>query len=166
MSKRTIFTISVLLCCILVLAGVWLAKREKKQTVYGALTTEQIDRAKAVLEHDADEDNLKDWEEELWTTDPKNPDTDGDGTLDGEEIRLERNPLVANTAKEGGIPNDLLDSETLKTKTTLGKAEWTETDKLSREFFGKYLALKQSGIPFTEEEARRLLDEVVSNYPE
>lgn len=166
MSKRTIFIISVLLCCILVLAGFWLAKREKKVTVYGALTTEQINRAKAVLEHDADEDGLKDWEEELWTTDPKNPDTDGDGTLDGEEIRLERNPLVANTAKEDGIPNDLLDSETLKTKTTLGKAEWTETDKLSREFFGKYLALTQSGRPFTEKEAQRLLDEVVSNYPE
>jgi len=43
---------------------------------------------------DSDNDGLKDWEEVLWKTDPKNPDTDGDGTPDGEEIKTWRNPLV------------------------------------------------------------------------
>ena len=43
---------------------------------------------------DSDNDGLKDWEEELYKTSPYNPDTDGDGYLDGEEINSGHNPLV------------------------------------------------------------------------
>ena len=43
---------------------------------------------------DSDNDGLKDWEENLYKTDPWNPDTDGDGYLDGEEINSGHNPLV------------------------------------------------------------------------
>jgi len=43
---------------------------------------------------DSDNDGLKDWEEELCHTNPYNPDTDGDGYLDGEEVDSGRNPLV------------------------------------------------------------------------
>lgn len=43
---------------------------------------------------DSDNDGLKDWEENLYKTDPWNPDTDGDGYLDGEEINSRHNPLV------------------------------------------------------------------------
>ncbi len=39
---------------------------------------------------DSDSDGLKDWEETLWGTDPKNPDTDGDGTEDGSAVEAER----------------------------------------------------------------------------
>lgn len=42
---------------------------------------------------DSDNDGLKDWEEELYGTDPEKADTDGDKTPDGEEIRLNRDPL-------------------------------------------------------------------------
>ena len=43
---------------------------------------------------DSDNDGLKDWEEDLYKTDYLNPDTDGDGYLDGEEINSDHNPLV------------------------------------------------------------------------
>ncbi len=43
---------------------------------------------------DSDNDGLRDWEEELYKTDPNNPDTDGDGYLDGEEVDSGHNPLV------------------------------------------------------------------------
>ncbi|MBU2564330.1 thrombospondin type 3 repeat-containing protein [Patescibacteria group bacterium] len=43
---------------------------------------------------DTDNDGLKDWEEELYKTDPLNPDTDADGYLDGEEINSGHNPLI------------------------------------------------------------------------
>lgn len=46
------------------------------------------------LNKDSDGDDLKDWEETIYHTDPHDPDTDGDGTPDGEEIKQERNPLV------------------------------------------------------------------------
>ncbi|MCH7529851.1 hypothetical protein IIB50_01915 [Patescibacteria group bacterium] len=56
---------------------------------------------------DSDDDGLKDWEEVLWGTDPFNPDTDNDGTDDGVEIAVDRNPLVSSS---GGVL-DTLDSE-------------------------------------------------------
>lgn len=43
---------------------------------------------------DADTDGLKNWEEEIYKTDPRNPDTDGDGYLDGEEIASGYDPAI------------------------------------------------------------------------
>lgn len=43
---------------------------------------------------DSDNDGLKDWEEELYRTNSNNPDTDGDGYLDGEEVDSGHNPLI------------------------------------------------------------------------
>jgi len=43
---------------------------------------------------DTDNDGLRDWEENLYKTDPLNPDTDADGYLDGEEINSGHNPAV------------------------------------------------------------------------
>lgn len=42
---------------------------------------------------DTDEDGLKDWEEAIYRTNPESPDTDGDGTSDGDEIHQNRDPL-------------------------------------------------------------------------
>ncbi len=164
MSARTKILL-VLLVLALVLGGFWLAKRPEKETYYVGLSQEQVVKAKALLEEDGDKDGLKDWEEQLWKTDPHNPDTDGDGTPDGEEIRLGRNPLIANTAAAGTPPSDLLDKETIETKTTLGQAPWTETDQLSREFFARYLAIKKSGQTITPEIEAQLIGEVISHYP-
>lgn len=46
----------------------------------------------AEFDRDDDNDGLKNWEEALWGTDPKNPDTDGDSTPDREEIKQNRDP--------------------------------------------------------------------------
>jgi len=51
---------------------------------------------------DNDNDGLRNWEEELYHSDPNNPDTDGDGYLDGEEVDSGHNPLVR-------APGDKLD---------------------------------------------------------
>lgn len=51
------------------------------------------------INNDTDSDDLADWQETLWGTDINNPDTDGDGTPDGEEVRLGRDPKKAG-------PND------------------------------------------------------------
>jgi len=44
---------------------------------------------------DSDQDGLPDEKEPMYGTDPGNPDTDGDGYLDGEEIKNGYNPLGA-----------------------------------------------------------------------
>ena len=113
-------------------------------------------RELALIDKDSDSDGLKDWEETLWKTDPKNSDTDGDGATDAEEIKISRDPTVAG-------PNDKLDIDTVKKKTTSGTAPLTETDKFSRDFFGTYLILKQQGQPIDSEVEQRLIDSVISN---
>lgn len=64
----------------------------------GALSKLNIWGAKEAIiqseSKDTDNDGLKDWQEELFKSDPLNPDTDGDGYLDGEEINSGFNPLV------------------------------------------------------------------------
>lgn len=116
------------------------ARAAKKETVYGTPVEVAVGKAVAVLNKDSDNDQLMDWEEELWHTDPRNSDTDSDGTKDGEEIRQGRNPLVAGL-------NDALDEETLKTKVNETRPEdETRTAQFSRTFFNRYLELRrQSG---------------------
>ncbi|MDP3710197.1 MAG: hypothetical protein Q8R29_00545 [bacterium] len=55
----------------------------------------QIVKATNSLLLDTDNDGLQNWEEELYKTDSVNPDSDGDGASDGEEIKLGRNPALA-----------------------------------------------------------------------
>lgn len=62
-----------------------------------------LDLNKQEIINDHDYDGLADWEEELYGTDPNNPDTDGDGYLDGEEVASGYNP-----AKKA--PNDKLEN--------------------------------------------------------
>jgi len=69
------------------------------------------------LSKDSDNDGLKDWEEALWKTGVNNPDTDGDGTLDGEEVKLSRDPL-----KPG--PDDKLEE---KVVSSLGQSTYQAT---------------------------------------
>ena len=60
----------------------------------------------APLESDADwdDDGLPNREESFWNTDPNNPDTDGDGYLDGEEVASGHDPLITG-------PDDLLPTD-------------------------------------------------------
>lgn len=100
---------------------------------------------------DTDNDGLPDWEEALWTTDPKNPDTDGDKTTDGDEKKQDRNPL-----KPG--PNDKNDTSidtSLIEESELGSAgEQTLTSELSKTFFTRFMYLKQNeGLDAINKEA-------------
>jgi len=90
---------------------------------------------------DTDSDGLKDWEEALWETDAKNPDTDGDGTLDAAEISQGRNPTVAG-------PDDALSEDLLSkamSQASKDAENLSETDRLTREFIRQYAQLQQSG---------------------
>ena len=76
---------------------------------------------------DDDMDGLMKKEEKLLGTDPKNPDTDGDGLKDGEEVtKYKTDPLKADTDGDGLNDGD----EVLKYKTDPLKAD-TDSDGLS-----------------------------------
>lgn len=102
---------------------------------------------------DSDHDGLPDWEEALYGTDPHNPDTDGDGTSDGKEIALGRNPLVKG-------PKDFLAVKDNPVATSTDKENLTVTDTFARDFFAKYIALQQSGTKVTSDNA----DQIAGDY--
>lgn len=137
--------------------GFWFLYTGRSEISYNRVSPVEASKAVAVLSKDQDGDDLKDWEEELWHTDALKPDTDGDGTGDGEEVKLGRDPSKAG-------PDDALDKETIENKTVPGGGSWTETDRLSRELFAKYLAIKQSGAPFTAADEEKLLTDTVGQY--
>jgi hypothetical protein len=93
---------------------------------------------------DADNDNLLDWEEDLWGTDMLNPDTDGDGTLDGDEVRKGRNPLIVG-------PNDFVSIDSgeyyliEQKKASDGFQEGSITDNLSKRLFTDFFTIEDDG---------------------
>lgn len=118
--------------------AVFIVFKEKQKLQYENLLAVNEEKKQQVFK-DSDNDGLKDWEEELWNTDPSNPDTDNDGTSDYEEIRQERNPLVKG-------PDDKLDRETIAKKiNSQVESDLTETGKFSRELFAKYVAARKTG---------------------
>lgn len=58
---------------------------------------------------DRDEDGLFDELERTYGTDPTDPDGDGDGYLDGDELARGGNPLVFDASLDGGTPPVVLD---------------------------------------------------------
>ncbi|MBI5045580.1 MAG: hypothetical protein HZC14_01070 [Candidatus Niyogibacteria bacterium] len=88
--------LSALLALLAMVLFFWLSGEKFLQTnkaKNAGLTAESL--AIADANGDPDHDGLKNWEETLWKTDPNNPDTDGDKTPDGQEIKENRNPLKA-----------------------------------------------------------------------
>ncbi|NQV93258.1 hypothetical protein HQ403_02040 [Candidatus Kaiserbacteria bacterium] len=94
---------------------------------------------------DSDSDGLKDWEEILFGTDPQNPDTDGDGILDGEENSDE-------IKSSGGIDRSKID-------------ELPGTEKLAFQLFEGYIDLKKRRYLGTNIEENFVAGLVESSLP-
>lgn len=120
----------------------------------------QVKALGSINKKDSDGDGLKDWEEELWRTDPNNPDTDGDGTKDGDEIDVGRNPNLSG-------PNDVLDTSILsaddKKSSFDGDGKLTATEKFSQDIFGNYLLKRVSGESLSEDDKNILVSSALQN---
>lgn len=91
MRKFKVPPVIIILGIILIIGGVvFVWKYAKKESLLGIKFEKRTEESFK----DSDNDGLKDWEEELFHTNPLNPDTDGDGYLDGEEVDSGHNPLV------------------------------------------------------------------------
>ena len=110
------------------------------------------------LYKDSDGDGLKDWEEDLWGTDPNNPDTNKDGLTDLIDIRSGINPL-------GKGLDDKLATDTLQKKVNPSiESDLSETDKFSRELFAKFvIAQQQNGGTATTSDYAALLYDYIQN---
>jgi hypothetical protein len=93
------------------------------------------------IHKDMDSDGLEEWQENLWGTDAMNSDTDGDGTPDGEEVRIGRNPNVRG-------PKDRMGEATQSTSTIKyydDDPTLSTTEVVSRDILSAYLEMKKSG---------------------
>jgi hypothetical protein len=114
--------------------------------------------------NDTDEDGLYDWEEDLWGSDINKPDTDNDGTNDGDEISERRDPTIAG-------PNDLLKDTREELPTELDSEYYKDlvpgslTDNLSINLAANYLNYKQGG-QFTDQNQSDLVGSIVSDVGE
>lgn len=111
---------------------------------------------------DDDGDGLQNWEENLWGSDPKKPDTDGDGTNDGDEAHANRNPAVAG-------PNDAITASSLQNKSGTGAnseskvtLDNTETAQVGRDLFASYLEAKRLGLPIDESTRNKIIERAVA----
>ncbi len=112
------------------------------------------------IDKDSDNDGLKDWEEALWKTDQNNPDTDKDGAPDGQEIKENRNPLVAGNGKtdklESPKPGKSPAEQAIQLPSTL-------TETFGQAFFSEYMRLKQaSNGELSKTEKTKLVNSLMS----
>lgn len=105
---------------------------------------------------DTDKDGLKDWEESLIGTNPQNKDTDGDGATDGDEVASNRDPRKKGPNDKNIAQNIVVEASTV---------DETLTERVSRDFFSRYLIAKQQNKNITPEEASIIAQQVVANIP-
>src|SRR3989344_5973583 len=114
------------------------------------------------VDSDADKDGLTNRDESYWNTDFQNPDSDGDGYLDGEEVASGHDPLIPG-------PNDFLNNKNLNTLTSLFAEEaiiipkidtsdlgTIESNKENQEFYIKIIAtlLQETSLNLIDEADR------------
>lgn len=87
---------------IILVAGIWLLWFLGGKALENRSATGLPEK---VTQVDTDKDGLADWEEALWHTDKNNPDTDNDGSSDGAEIAVSRDPKKAG-------PDDIITNPT------------------------------------------------------
>ncbi len=136
MSKKILFSIII---SIILLGSVLFILNKRRLAVNYQNLDLVASKTETKIYKDTDGDGLKDWEEDLWKTNLEDPDTDKDGTIDFEEIREGRDPLLKG-------PNDKLDLKTIQDKINPSlESDLTATEKFSRELFAKYVNAKQNG---------------------
>jgi hypothetical protein len=90
---------------------------------------------------DTDGDGLFDWQENIWGTSINNPDSDGDGTNDGEEVKNDRDPLI-----KGPDDKYLNNEQKIIAELTQDPIDQNSlTAELSREIFTQFNELRSTG---------------------
>ncbi len=159
-SKKIIL---LLVVAVVIVAGtfIYLHLPAKVETSQNQLLAEESAAQNAIelqADKDSDNDDLKDWEEVLWHTDPHNPDTDHDGTPDGEEVKESRDPALAG-------PNDKI-TQGVVLKKFLQSAEAPDlnpTERLSQDFFAEYLAARNSGTALSDDQKSKLIENIAGS---
>lgn len=127
------------LVSIALIAGLYMlytrdAPADTAAPVQAQLRGDSLSIQRTIAETDSDGDGLMDWEETLWGTDPHNPDTDGNGITDNDQVSHEGATFLASA-----------DTRSNNSQATIATTTPNTTDMVARELFGTYLSMKQTG---------------------
>jgi hypothetical protein len=123
-----------------------------------ATTTDKISLTENIQKIDSDNDGLPDWEEILWKTDPQNPDTDGDGVSDGKEVETGHSPT---TKGPDDLFNQISGSSQAASSSSVQEPK-TETERIARDFFSKYLQLKTDSTTISDSDKASLIKSILN----
>ena len=150
-SKKIRIVLFVMALCVLLYVIFLLVQKHffsqeaKEQLVTVSLVEEKL-YTDEYLVLDSDGDGAYDWQEALWPElDPQNPDSDGDGVLDGRYIE---------------IKNSLRDSD--GEFSAAEESSLSETDKLGRSLYTALLAIEESGHSLDAETNSQISGNVAS----
>ncbi|MFH0755319.1 MAG: hypothetical protein V1910_01470 [bacterium] len=117
---------------------------------------------------DSDNDNLPDWKENLYSTNPKMADTDKDGTSDFDEIAQNRDPLKTNTAPKNQEPNDKIDSIIIeKNQKMIEEYEnLNATEKMARNLMSNFIASQPINGQIDKETINFLAQKSIQDIPQ
>lgn len=109
---------------------------------------------------DDDHDGISNWEESIYGTNPHNPDTDGDGYLDGEEVLSGHDPL-----KKG--PDDLIKKGEINNPSG-NSSDITATNKFTQLAIANYLKAFQGKrqADLQPQDIEKILQDSFGNDPE
>lgn len=147
----------------MVLVGTWWFFASKSDTAILSISRPAAENKELLetLKKDSDGDRLQDWEEILWKTNPKLPDTDGDGTHDNDEIRSGRDPLRPSPNDELAILNkDLFAVSSTSPDNTTDSSLTMEN--IARNFAVSYFRKKLTGAETEELDVSLLANAVAA----
>lgn len=159
-SKRfSVFVFSVLLAGGIIGGAVMAAKGKPLSSALTVFSTLSVSSGASVGQEDRDQDGLKDWEEGVRGTDANNRDTDGDGTGDGDEIKLLRDP------KKPGPDDSAINAEDQKfILELLAQASSTNlTDDLSQTIFARYVEARGKGASGDLQAQAAVVEEAIAS---
>ncbi len=125
--------------------------------------TPEVDPGLEKVTKDSDNDNLKDWEEALWKTDPNKADTDGDGTQDGEEALTDRDPLKQgpDDALRRAIPTSA-DRGLVTPGNTTAEQQPSLTTLIGEHIAKGYFAQKKAGATLDSRSIEKMFEPLVN----
>lgn len=120
----------------------------RKKEIKNLAELQNINSQQMLQDLDTDNDGLPDWEEALWLMDKNNPDTNGDGVLDGQEVLLKRKE-IQNVYNLNSLKDEKL----------------SETDKVARQLLTLALNIQsQTGENISEQEIAKLAENFISDF--
>jgi hypothetical protein len=119
---------------------------ESKNDLIDVTLVNENQKRNPELYKDSDNDGAYDWEEALWGLDPNNPDSDGDGVLDGRYIIAKQEIDLREQLGEYFQESNL-----------------SETQKLGRSALSALIALRESGAEITPETQAKISENILNH---